>query len=63
MANMTINGLVQDFETDSDWNNKELTPAGMTFTSDVQQLQVFYGLFGDGATHSVTFSNIRVTQT
>jgi hypothetical protein len=34
----------------------------MTFTGDMTNLQVFYGLSGYGATHSVTFSNITVTQ-
>ena len=55
---MTINGLNQGFETDGDWNTMELTPAGMTFTGDMTQMQVFYGLYGYGATHSVTFANI-----
>jgi len=39
----------------------ELTPAGMNFTGNMHAMQVFYGLYGYGATHSVTFSNITVT--
>jgi len=61
-AYMKINGLWQGFETDGNWNTIELTPAGMTFAGDMQNLQVFYGLYGYGATHSVTFSDIQVTQ-
>jgi hypothetical protein len=33
----------------------------MTFTGDMEHLQVFYGMYGYGATHSVTFSDIHVT--
>jgi hypothetical protein len=61
-AYMTIEGLAQGFETDGNWNTVELTPAGMTFTGDMKHLQVFYGLFGYGAVHSVSFKNITVTQ-
>ena len=60
-AHMTINGLNQGFETDGDWETMELSPAGMTFTGDMTQMQVFYGLYGYGATHSVTFEDITVT--
>lgn len=62
-AYMTINGLNQGFETDSpaNWNTMELSPAGMTFTGDMAQMQVFYGLYGYGATHSVAFRDITVT--
>jgi hypothetical protein len=59
-AYMTINGLAQGFETDGNWNTIELTPAGMTFTGDMEHLQVFYGMYGYGATHTVAFSNITV---
>jgi len=59
-AYMTINRLDQGFETDGNWNTIELTPAGMTFTGDMTQMQVFYGLYGYGATHSVSFKNISV---
>lgn len=59
-AYMTINGLDQGFETDANWNTIELTPAGMTFTGDMTQMQVFYGLYGYGATHNVSFNDIRV---
>ncbi len=60
-AFMSINGLVQGFETDGDWSTIELTPAGMTFTGDMEKMQVFYGLYGYGATHSVAFRDIEVT--
>jgi len=59
-AYMTINGRDQGFETDGNWNTIELTPAGMTFTGDMAKMQVFYGLYGYGATHSVAFENITV---
>lgn len=36
--------------------------ARTTFTGDMANPQVFYGLYGYGASHSVTFSNITVTQ-
>ena len=62
-AYMNIRGLDQGFETDGNWNTIELTPAGMTFTGDMKHLQVFYGLWGYGATpHSISFKNITVTQ-
>ena len=60
-AYMTVNGLNQGFETDGNWNTMELSPAGMTFTGDMTQMQVFYGLYGYGATHSVAFKDIMVT--
>jgi len=60
-AYMTINGLAQGFETDGNWNTIELTPAGMTFSGDMTRMQVFYGLYGYGAIHSVGFNNIQVT--
>jgi len=59
-AYMTINGLNQGFETDGNWKTMELSPAGMTFTGDMEHLQVFYGLYGYGATHSVAFEDITV---
>ena len=63
-AYMTIRGLAQGFETDGNWNTIELTPAGMTFTFPADTCaQVYYGLYGYGATHSVTFKDIRVTGT
>ena len=63
-AYMTINGLNQGFETDGNWKTMELSPAGMTFTGDMTQMQVFYGLYGygpEGVTHSVAFEDITVT--
>ena len=59
-AYMTINGLDQGFETDGNWKTMELSPAGMTFTGDMTQMQVFFGLYGYGATHSAVFQNIEV---
>jgi hypothetical protein len=59
-AYMNIRGLDQGFETDGNWNTIELTPAGITFTGDMEHLQVFYGLYGYGATHSVAFTDIIV---
>ena len=59
-AYMTINGLSQGFETDGNWNTMELSPAGMTFTGNMSQMQVFYGLYGYGATHSAGFEDITV---
>ena len=59
-AYMKINGLDQGFETDGNWNTIELTPAGMTFSGDMTKMQVFYGLYGYGATHSVAFEDITV---
>jgi hypothetical protein len=60
-AYMTINGLNQGFETDGNWNTMELSPAGITFTGDMTQMMVFYGLYGYGATHSMSFQNINVS--
>jgi len=60
-AYMKINGLYQGFETDGKWNTVELTPAGMMFTGNMAQMQVFYGLSGYGATHSVAFKDIMVS--
>lgn len=62
-AYMSINGLDQGFETNGNWNTMELTPAGMTFTGDMTHLQVFYGLYGYGAIHTVSFTDITVSGT
>jgi hypothetical protein len=59
-AYMTINGLDQGFETDGNWKTMELSPAGMTFTGDMEHLRVFYGIHGYGATHTVVFEDISV---
>ncbi|NIO07477.1 MAG: hypothetical protein GTO40_05525, partial [Deltaproteobacteria bacterium] len=61
-AYMTINGEPQGFY-DPGWHSgpADLMPAGMTFTGDMTQMQVFYGLSGYNATHSVTFMDIEVT--
>lgn len=60
-AYMTINGRDQGFY-DPNWHSgvADLMPAGMTFTGDMEKMQVFYGLYGYGATHNVTFSGISV---
>lgn len=57
---MAINGLAQGFETDGNWDTMDLFPVGMTFTGDMTHMQVFYGITGYGATHSVTFEDITV---
>lgn len=57
-AFMEINGLDQAFVSQPG----TLEPAGMTFTGDMKHLVVFYGLYGYGPTHHVTFSDITVTQ-
>jgi len=61
-AYMTINGEPQGFY-DPGWHAgpADLMPAGMTFTGDMKYMQVFYGLSGYGATHSVVFEDITVT--
>jgi len=61
-AYMKIRGLNQGFEVDGNWNTIELTPAGMTFTGDMAHMQVFYGLYGYGATHTASFTGITVSQ-
>ena len=60
-AYMTINGEPQGFYVPN-WHSgpADLMPAGMTFTGDMKHLQVFYGLYGYGATHSVAFNAITV---
>jgi hypothetical protein len=60
-AYMNIRTLNQGFETNGDWNTIELTPAGMTWAADMKNLQVFYGIWGYGATHSVAFKSCEVT--
>ena len=60
-AYMSIRGLNHGFEVDGNWNTIELTPAGMTWTADMKNLQVFYGIYGEGATHSVAFNDCEVT--
>ncbi|MFE3846310.1 hypothetical protein ACFL1L_05590 [Thermoplasmatota archaeon] len=62
-AYMTINGLSQGFEVDGNWNTIDIIPAGMTFTADMTKLRVFYGLYGYGGTHSVSFNDVTVTGT
>jgi len=63
VAYMTVNGVSQGFYAKKGWKNAppEYYPAGMTFTGDMRHMQVFYGLFGYGATHTVEFRDIQVT--
>lgn len=63
-AFLNINGLKQGFWA-TEWNNSEpeMYPAGMTFTGDMTQMQVFYSIFGVGAIHNISFTNIKVVQT
>jgi hypothetical protein len=60
-AHLTVNGVPQGFY-DPEWHPgpPDLMDAGMTFTGDMRNLQVFYGLKGFGATHTVTFTAITV---
>lgn len=60
---MTINGLAQGFETDvpKDFTTMELSPAGMTFTGNMQNMQVFYGIFSTGNTsQNIHFNQVTV---
>ena len=61
-AYMTINGEHQGFYVPN-WHTgpADLMPAGMTFTGDMSQMQVFYGMYGYGAVHSIAFTDIQVT--
>jgi len=47
-AYLKVNGLWQGFETDipKDWTTMEMSPAGMTFTGDMTNMQVFFGVKG-----------------
>jgi hypothetical protein len=60
-AYMTINGEPQGFY-DPNWHPgpADLMPAGMTFTGDMTQMQVFYGMFGYGAIHTAVFEDISI---
>lgn len=60
-AFMTVNTVDQGFYTA--WRNDppQSTPAGMTFTGDLAHMQVFYGMYGYGATHNIQFKDITVT--
>jgi len=61
-AYMTVNGEPQGFYVPN-WHSgpADLMPAGMTFTGDMTKMQVFYGMYGYGATHTVAFQDITVT--
>jgi hypothetical protein len=60
-AYLYINNLAQGFETNGNWSDIDLSPAGMTWTGDFDNMQVFYGLYGYGATHTIVFKDITVT--
>jgi hypothetical protein len=62
-AYLTINGIKQGFWSD-EWSNSEpdMYPAGMTFNGDVENMQIFYGIFGIGAVHKIYFNDIKVVQ-
>lgn len=59
----TVNGTPQGFYTGG-WKNAapELFPVGMSFTGDMTQMQVFYGLWGDPVGSTVALSNITAQQ-
>lgn len=59
-AYLQVNGLDQGFETDGNWQTMELTPAGMTFSGDMTQMQVFFGIYGSGGVHTVVLRNVTV---
>ncbi len=60
-AFLTINGASQGFY-DPAWYDgpPQIMPAGMTFSGDLTQMQVFYGLIGYGAQHTVAFRDLIV---
>jgi hypothetical protein len=64
-AYMTVNGEGQGFYVPN-WHSGPLVPgtdvypAGMIFTGDMTAMQVFYGLYGYEATHSVAFEDIVI---
>ena len=60
-AYLKINNVSQGFYVGG-WKNAqpEIYPAGMTFTGNMTQMQVFYGLYGYGAIHTIKFENIQV---
>mgnify|MGYP001057460060 CR=1 FL=1 len=61
-AYINIRGPDQGFETDGNWNTLDLTQAGKTFTGDTEHLQVFFDLYGYGATRTDSFTSITVSQ-
>jgi len=63
-AYMTVNGVYQGFYVpDYHAGQPDLYPAGMTFSGDMTKMQVFYGIYGYGATHEAKFENIRMLYT
>lgn len=62
-AYLTVNSVVKQGFFQPNWHSgaPDLYPAGMTFSGDMTQQQIFYGLFGYGATHTVKFENVTVT--
>jgi len=61
-AFMTVNGVSQGFYTGSARDaTPEIYPAGITFTGNMTQMQVFYGVDFRFGEHTVKFENIQVT--
>ena len=58
-AYMTINGIQQGF--DGYAPTTSVYPAGMTFSGDMKNMQVFYNIGGWTGPDTVTFSDIEVT--
>jgi len=62
-AYMSVNGEPQGFYAPWRDGPPQLWPVGMTFTGDMTRMQVFWGIYGYGATHSVAFTDITVNGT
>ena len=58
-AYMTINGIQQGFDGYNPTSS--VYPAGMTFSGDLKNMQVFYNIGGWTGPDTATFSNIEVT--
>jgi len=60
-AYMSVYGEPQGFYVPG-WHSgpADLMPAGMAWTGDMKFMQVFYGIYGYGATHSVVLNDITV---
>jgi len=58
-AHMTVNGEPQGFYV-PEWHDgpADLMPAGMTFTGDMEHLQIFYGIYGYGSVHTIAFEDM-----
>jgi len=59
----TINGVTQGFSIDGD-NVMDIDPAGLSFTGDMTQMQVFRGTWNTaGATGTVAVNDLKAQQT